>query len=114
MDVYNQFANFYSVIFLLSDPSVFVPQIYRTLQIRYHTLKKNQVLFRFLVKMSAVRLFSGAVFIPSEFTDIYFEVETVLCFDFYAFRDVFRRNGIVQQICIVNNHFELERTIPKN
>ena len=62
MDVYNQFANFYSVIFLLSDPSVFVPQIYRTLQIRYHTLKKNQVLFRFLVKMSAVRLFSGADF----------------------------------------------------
>ena len=62
MDVYNQFANFYSVIFLLSDPSVFVPQIYRTLQLRYHHFKKNQVLFRFLVKMSAVQLFSGADF----------------------------------------------------
>ena len=62
MDVYNQFANFYSVTFLLSDPSIFVPQIYRTLQIRYHHFKKNQVLFRFLVKMSAVRLFSGADF----------------------------------------------------
>ena len=62
MDVYDQFANFYSVIFLLSDPSVFVPQIYGTLQIRYHHFKKNQVLFRFLVKMSAVRLFSGADF----------------------------------------------------
>ena len=114
MDVYNQFANFYSVIFLLSDPSVFVPQIYRTLQIRYHHFKKNQVLFRFLVKMSAVRLFFGADFISSEFTDISFEEKAVLCFDFYAFRDVFRRNGIVQQDCIVNNLFELERTIPKN
>ena len=114
MDVYNQFANFYSVIFLLSDPSVFVPQIYRTLQIRYHHFKKNQVLFRFLVKMSAVRLFFGAVFILSEFIDIYFEVKAVLCFDFYAFRDVFRRNATVQQDCIVSNLFELERTIPKN
>ena len=64
--------------------------------------------------MSAVRLFSGAAFIPSEFTDIYFEVKAVLCFDFYAFGDVFRRNGIVQKNCIVNNRFELERNIPKN
>ena len=69
---------------------------------------------RRLFKMSAVHLFSGAVFISAEFTDIYFEVETVLCFDFYAFGDVFRRNGIVQQNCIVNNRFELERTILKN
>ena len=38
--------------------------------------------------MSAVRLFFGADFILSEFTDNYFEVETVLCFDFYAFGDV--------------------------
>jgi len=61
--------------------------------------------------MSAVRLFFGAVFIP---TDISFEVKVILCFDFYALRDVFRRNGIVQQICIVNNHFEFERTISEN
>ena len=64
--------------------------------------------------MSAVRLFFGAVFIFEEFTDISFEEKAVLCFYFYALGDVFRRNGIVQQICIVNNHFELERTIPKN
>ena len=32
--------------------------------------------------MSAVRLFSGAFFILLEFTDIYFEVKTVLCFYF--------------------------------
>ena len=64
--------------------------------------------------MSVVRLFFGAAFILSEFTDIYFEVKTVLRFDFYALRDVFRRNGIVQQNRIVNIRFELERTIPKN
>ena len=64
--------------------------------------------------MSAVRLFSGADFILSEFTDIYFKVKTVLCFYFYAFGDIFRRNGIVPQDRIVNNRFELERTIPKN
>ena len=64
--------------------------------------------------MSAVRLFSGADFILSEFTDIYFEVKAELYFNFYASRDVFRRNGIVQQDHIVNNRFELERTIPKN
>ena len=64
--------------------------------------------------MSAVRLFFGAVFILSEFTDISFELKAVLCFGLYAFKDVFRRNGIVRQICIVNNRIELERTIPKN
>ena len=64
--------------------------------------------------MSAVQLFFGAVFISAEFTDISFEVKAVLCFDFYAFGDVFRRNGMVLQNCIVNNHFELERSIPKN
>ena len=64
--------------------------------------------------MSAVRLFSGADFILSEITDISFEVKVVLCLDFYAFGDVFRRNGTVQQNRIANNHFELERTIPKN
>ena len=64
--------------------------------------------------MSVVRLFSGAAFISAEFTDIYFEVKAVLCFDFYAFGDVFRGNGIVPQNRIVDNHFELERTIPKN
>jgi len=64
--------------------------------------------------MSAVRLFSGADFILSEFTDIYFKVKAILCFYFYAFGDVFRRNGIVQQNGIVNNRFELARTIPKN
>ena len=35
-------------------------------------------------QLSAVRLFSGADFILSEFTDIYFEVKAVLYFDFYA------------------------------
>ena len=64
--------------------------------------------------MSVVRLFSGADFILLEFTDIYFEVKAELSFYFYAFRDVFRRNGIVLQNRIVNNHFELERTILKN
>ena len=64
--------------------------------------------------MSAVRLFFGTAFISAEKTDILFEVKAVLCLDFYASRDVFRRNGIVQQDCIVGNHFELERTIPKN
>ena len=65
-------------------------------------------------QLSAVQLFSGAYFYSAKKTDIYFEVETVLCFEFYAFRDVFRRNGIVQQDCIVGNRFELTRTIPKN
>ena len=64
--------------------------------------------------MSVVRLFFGAVFITAENPDIYIEVKAVLCVDFYALRDVFRRNGIVQQDRIVNNRFELERTIPKN
>ena len=64
--------------------------------------------------MSAVRLFLGAAFITAEKPDIYIEVKAVLCFDFYAFGDVFRRNGIVQKNCIVGNRFELERTIPKN
>ena len=57
--------------------------------------------------MSAVRLFSGAIFISEEFTDIPFEVKAVLCLDFYAFGDVFRRNGIVQQDRIVGNRYEL-------
>jgi hypothetical protein len=64
--------------------------------------------------MSAVRLFSGAAFISSEFTDISFEVKAVLCLDFYAFGDVFRSNGIIQPNRIAGNRFELERTIPKN
>ena len=64
--------------------------------------------------MSAVRLFFGAAFISAEFTDISFEVKAVLCFEFYAFRDVFRRSETVQQNRIVNNRFELERFIPKN
>ena len=61
-----------------------------------------------------MRPFSGADFISSEFTDISFEVKAVLCLDFYASRDVFRRNGIVQQNRITSNCFELERTIPEN
>ena len=55
-----------------------------------------------------MRLFSGADFILSEFTDIYFEVKAVLCFYFYAFGDVFRRSSRVQQNRIVGNRFELE------
>ena len=61
-----------------------------------------------------MRPFSGAAFISSEFTDNYFEVKAVLCFYFYAIGDVFRRNGIVQRNCIVNNRFVLVKTIPKN
>ena len=64
--------------------------------------------------MSVVRLFFGVAFISAENSDIYFEVKAVLCLDFYASRDVFRRNGIVQQNRIAGNRFELERTIPKN
>ena len=64
--------------------------------------------------MSPVRLFFGAAFISAEFTDICFEVKVVLCFDFYASRDVFQRNSTVQQNRIANNRVELERTIPKN
>ena len=64
--------------------------------------------------MSAVRLFSGADFILSELADIPVEVKAELYLDFYAFRDVFRRNGNSRQDRIVNNRFVLERTIPKN
>ena len=64
--------------------------------------------------MSVVRLFFGAAFILSEFTDISFEVKAVLCLDFYAFRDVFRRTELIKLHSIFNNRFELERTIPKN
>jgi len=53
--------------------------------------------------MSAVRLFFGADFILSEFTDIYFEVKAVLCLYFYTFRDVFRRNGNVSQDRVAGN-----------
>ena len=64
--------------------------------------------------MSAVRLFFGADFILSEFTDISFEVKAELYFYFYAFGDIFWRNGTVQQDRIVNNRFELEKRFPKN
>ena len=57
-----------------------------------------------------MRLFAGADFILSEFTDIYFEIKAVLCLDFYAFGDVSRRNVNVPQDCIAVNRFELERT----
>ena len=58
--------------------------------------------------------FPEQIFILSEFTDISFEVKAVLCFDFYAFGDVFRGNGIVQQNRIAGNRVELEGTILKN
>ena len=64
--------------------------------------------------MPATQLFSGESFIFAEFTDIPFEVKVVLCLDFYAFRDVFRNNGIIQQNRIASNRFELEINIPKN
>ena len=64
--------------------------------------------------MSAVRLFSGADFILSELTDIYFEVRAELSFYFYVFGDVFRRNATVLQDRIGGNRFVLERFIPKN
>ena len=64
--------------------------------------------------MSAVRLFSRAFFVSAKFTDISFEMKAILCFYFYAFGDVFRRNGIAPHNRIVNNHFKLGRTIPKN
>ena len=76
---------------------------------------RQEIAAFFIAKqMSAVRLFFGADFILSEFSDISFEVKAVLCFDFYAFGDVFRGNGTVLQTCIVSKRFELERTIPKN
>ena len=64
--------------------------------------------------MSAVRLFFGTAFISAEKTDILFEVKAVLCFENYAFGDVFQIILNVHQDCIINNHFELERSIPKN
>ena len=64
--------------------------------------------------MSAVRLFFVAFFISAENSDIYFEVKAELYFNFYAFGDVFRRNGMVQQNRIAGNRFELERFIPMN
>ena len=42
--------------------------------------------------MPPVQLFVGAAFILSELTDIPFEVKVVLCLDFYAFGDVFRKS----------------------
>ena len=62
--------------------------------------------------MSVVRLFFGAAFISTELTDIYFEVKAVLCLDFYAFRDIFRRNDIVHHIG--GNCFMLERNVSKS
>ena len=56
----------------------------------------------------------GTTFTSAESSGVCFELKAALCLDFYAFRDVFRRNGIVLQNRIVNNHFELERSIPKN
>jgi hypothetical protein len=64
--------------------------------------------------LPAVRLFSGASFISAKLTDISFEVKAELYFYFYAFGDIFRRNGTVQQDRIVNNRFELEKRFPKN
>ena len=64
--------------------------------------------------MSVVRLFFGAVFISAENSDICFEVKAVFCFDFYVFRDVFRRIPNVHQDCVVSNRFGLARFILKN
>ena len=64
--------------------------------------------------MSVVQLFFGAVFIFAEFTDISFEVKAVLCFNFYAFRDVFRRSRRFEFLYNQCNRFELERNIPMN
>ena len=47
--------------------------------------------------MSAVQRFSGAVFISAENTGIYFEVKAVLCFEIYAFGDIFIRILNVRQ-----------------
>ena len=54
------------------------------------------------------------VFISAENSDIYFEIKAELYFYFYAFGDVFRRNGIVLQNRIGGNHFELARFIPRD
>ena len=61
--------------------------------------------------MSMVRLFFGAAFISSEFTDIYFEVKAEHCFEFYAFSEVFQRNGIVLQNRTADNCFALARNV---
>ena len=93
--------------------SIWICSKYKTAVVTFDVLQLPCLHFLHWVKLSAVRLFSGAFFILSEFTDISFEVKAVLCFDFYAFGDVFLKNGIVQQDCIVSNRFELERNILK-
>ena len=62
--------------------------------------------------MSAVWLFFGADFILSEFTDNSFEVKAILCFDFYAFGDVFRRCRRFEQPYNQCNRFECKRLFP--
>ena len=62
---------------------------------------------------SQVRLFFGAAFISAENSDIYFEVKAVLCFIFYAFRDVFRRNGIVRKIALPTTVLSLRELFRK-
>ena len=64
--------------------------------------------------MPATRLFSGASFIFAEFTDISFEVKAVLCLDFYAFRDVFRRSRRFEFLYNQRNRLERKRLFPRN
>lgn len=64
--------------------------------------------------MSAVRLFSGADFVSSENTDIYFEVKAELSFDFYAFGDVFRRSRRFELLYNQCNRLERKRLFPNN
>ena len=64
--------------------------------------------------MPATRLFSGASFIFAEFTDISFEVKVVLCLDFYAFRDVFRRSRRFEFLYNQCNRLERKILFPSN
>ena len=116
MDVYNQFAKIlfsycfcFTILYLSNNYSLL-----SELNLIYHIIKKNQLYICFFLKIVGGTTVWGTAFISSEFTDISFEVKAVLCLNFYAFGDVFRGNGIVQQNCIVGNRLELERTISKN
>ena len=60
-----------------------------------------------VLQKTEVRLFFGAAFISSEDADILFEVKAVFCFDFYVFRDVFKRIPNVHQDCFLQNILSL-------
>ena len=50
------------------------------------------------IRLLAENCFPVRILFHSENTDIPFEVKAVLCFYFYAFGDVFRRNGGIVRV----------------